>query len=75
MAQTAYTIAVSKDTGCLVMLKIIPARAADGTPRLKVIGSLSRKQSLELARDVAEWHLDVPKVIAPQPKKLLTLVN
>jgi hypothetical protein len=40
---------------------------------IKVMGSLTREQSLGLAADIQGWHADIPKVIAPNKK--LQLVN
>jgi hypothetical protein len=57
---------MSRETGCIVMLKVTQ-------DSIKVMGSLTREQSLGLAADIQGWHADIPKVIAPNKK--LQLVN
>ena len=54
----SYSVAMSKETGCIVMLKCTP-------DSLKVMGSLDRESSLKLAQELANWHAEIPKVIAP----------
>jgi hypothetical protein len=43
-----YSIAMSKDTGCIVMIRT-------NGKTVTVIGSLTREDSLKFVRDIMEW--------------------
>lgn len=43
-----YSVAMSKDTGCIVMVK------TNGT-KATVMGSLDREQSLDFVKGILEW--------------------
>ena len=61
----AHSVAMSLDTGCIVMLK-----TTNGKPQ--VMGSLTREDSLKFARGIIDW---IPAAVqAPEPPKL-SLVN
>ena len=57
---------MSKDTGCFVLLQV------DGEA-VKVLGSLDREQSLNLAKDILEWKPDITEDVKKAVS--LTLVN
>ncbi len=44
----AYSVAMSKDTGCIVMIK------THGTS-VSVMGSLTREDSLNFVKDILDW--------------------
>jgi hypothetical protein len=50
-----YSVAMSKDTGCVVMVRTNGAKAT-------VIGALTREDSLNFADGLIDWE---PEVIAP----------
>ena len=57
---------MSKDTGCFVLLQV------DGEA-VKVLGSLDREQSLNLARDIIDWKPEITEDVKKAVS--LTLVN
>jgi hypothetical protein len=44
----AYSVAMSKDTGCIVMIR------TDGK-QVSVMGSLTREDSLNFVKSILEW--------------------
>jgi hypothetical protein len=69
----SYSVAMSTETGCLVMVQIVPGK--NGSTNLKVMGSLDRDASVKLAQELVDWVAEIPRVIAPREKKLLKLVQ
>lgn len=67
-AKPEYSVAMSVETGCIVMVKKGPRGA-------EVIGSLSREDSLRFCQGLIEWIPEVllAESIAETPK--LSLVN
>ena len=58
-AKTTYSVAMSKDTGCIVMVKV---KGQD----VKVMGSLTREQSLAFVKDILDWSNDTIRKEGPR---------
>jgi hypothetical protein len=48
LKKPSYSVAMSKDTGCIVMIRT-------NGKTVTVIGSLTREDSLKFVRDIMEW--------------------
>lgn len=64
-----YSVAMSQETGCIVMIQINPDES------LKVMGSLDREQSLNLAHELIAWTASIDKAVDKAVKPKLSLVN
>jgi hypothetical protein len=58
-----YSIAMSKDTGCIVMIRT-------NGKQVLVVGSLTREESLNFVRDIMEWSKEVIREDAPRIQRL-----
>jgi hypothetical protein len=67
--KAAYSVAMSKETGCIVMIRI------ETDDSLKVMGSLDREQSLLMAKDIQEWSGTVSEAVGQAVKPKLSLVS
>jgi hypothetical protein len=47
----AYSVAMSKDTGCIVMVRT-------NGPSVTVMGSLTREDSVKFCKELVEWAPD-----------------
>jgi hypothetical protein len=59
----AFSVAMSIETGCIVMTRTLGEQ-------VKVMGSLTREQSIEFAKSITDW---VPEAAKERPK--LSIVN
>ena len=55
---SAFSVAMSADTGCIVMVRTNGKKAT-------VIGSLTREQSLKFSRDLIDWSPPKPERALP----------
>lgn len=58
-SQISYSVAMSKDTGCIVMVRT-------NGKSVSVMGSLTREQSLAFVRDIMDWSLDTIRKEGPR---------
>ena len=63
--ESAYSVAMSKDTGCIVMVRTNGKSAT-------VIGALSREDSLNFVRGIMEWAKETIRDDAP---RIMTLTH
>jgi hypothetical protein len=58
-----YSIAMSKDTGCIVMVRT-------RGKQVEVMGSMTREQSMDFVQGILEWTNEVIKEDAPRIQRL-----
>lgn len=61
--KVTYSIAMSKETGCIVMVRT-------RGKQVEVMGSMTREQSLDFVAGIMEWTKEVIKEDAPRIQRL-----
>lgn len=61
--KVTYSIAMSKETGCIVMVRT-------RGKQVEVMGSMTREQSLDFVQGIMEWTKEVIKEDAPRIQRL-----
>ena len=61
--KVTYSIAMSKETGCIVMVRT-------RGKQVEVMGSMTREQSLDFVKGIMEWTKEVIKEDAPRIQRL-----